>query len=104
VDILSIVDLCKVADLALFLIDINVGFEMELFEAVSILKTHGFPQVMGVLTHLDMCKETKALKKMKKRMKDRFWKEIFHGSKMFSFTGVDANGLYKKKDVLTLCR
>jgi len=49
---------------------------MELFEAVSVLKTHGFPQVMGILTHLDMVKDNKSLKKMRKRMKDRFWKEV----------------------------
>lgn len=104
VDILSIVDLCKVADLALFLIDINVGFEMELFEAVSILKTHGFPNVMGVLTHLDTCKDNKTLRKLKKRMKDRFWKEVYHGSKFFSFSGIEKDGMYKKTEVITLCR
>jgi ribosome biogenesis protein BMS1 len=74
--ILPTIDLCKVADLAVFLIDINVGFEMELFEAVTVLKTHGFPQVMGIMTHLDMIKDNKSLKKMRKRMKDRFWKEV----------------------------
>jgi len=98
------IDLCKVADLALFLIDVTVGFEMELFEAVSILKTHGFPNVMGVLTHLDMVKDNKSLQKLKKRMKDRFWKEVYHGSKFFSFSGLENDGMYKKKEVITLCR
>ena len=29
------------------------GFEMETFEFLNVLQTHGFPKVMGVLTHLD---------------------------------------------------
>jgi len=37
----------------LLLIDASFGFEMETFEFLNILKVHGFPKVMGVLTHLD---------------------------------------------------
>ena len=58
----------------LLLVDASFGFEMETFE---ILQVHGFPRVMGVLTHLDMMKDNKSLKKTKKRLKHRFWTEIY---------------------------
>lgn len=40
---------------------------------------HGFPKVMGVLTHLDGFKDNKRLKKTKKALKHRFWTEIYQG-------------------------
>lgn len=52
-------DLAKIADLALLVIDASIGFEMETFEFLTILKSHGFPNVMGILTHLDFFKENK---------------------------------------------
>lgn len=41
---------------------------------------HGFPKVMGVLTHLDSFKDNKRLKKTKKVLKHRFWAEIYQGA------------------------
>jgi ribosome biogenesis protein BMS1 len=52
-DIYSMTDLSKVADLVLLLIDASYGFEMETFEFLNQLQIHGFPKVMGVMTHLD---------------------------------------------------
>ena len=49
---------------------------METFEFLNILQAHGFPKVMGVLTHLDTFKNQKALKKIKKALKQRFWTEV----------------------------
>lgn len=40
-------------------------------------QTHGFPKVMGVVTHLDALRNNKALNKTKKRLKQRFWTEIY---------------------------
>jgi hypothetical protein len=37
--------------------------------ACSALQVHGFPKVMGVLTHLDAFKEPSKLKKAKKALK-----------------------------------
>lgn len=85
-DINSMIDLGKVADLALLLIDASIGFELETFEYLSILKNHGMGCVMGVLTHLDKFKENKALKKIKKSMKKRFAKEVYDGAKLFYVT------------------
>ena len=61
----------------LLLVDASFGFEMETFELLNILQTHGFPKVIGVLTHLDVFKHSKSLKKTKKRLKQRFWTEVY---------------------------
>ena len=91
-DINSMIDIAKVADLVLLLTDASFGFEMEIFEFLNICQVrfteaysscskfmisndyqvHGFPRVMGVLTHLDMFKNNKQLKKTKKVLKHRF--------------------------------
>ena len=49
----AMIDVAKVCDLVLLLVDASFGFEMETFEFLNILKNHGFPKVIGVLTHLD---------------------------------------------------
>lgn len=61
----------------LMLIDASFGFEMETFEFLNICQVHGFPRVMGVLTHLDSFKNNKSLNKTKKRLKHRFWTEVY---------------------------
>ncbi|GAB4851803.1 Glycoside hydrolase 2 (Mannanase, beta-galactosidase) [Ancistrocladus abbreviatus] len=82
-DMNSMIDCAKFADLALLLIDGSFGFEMETFEFLNILQVHGFPRVMGVLTHLDKFKDVKKLRKTKKHLKHRFWTEIYDGAKLF---------------------
>ncbi|XP_028104150.1 protein CYCLOPS-like [Camellia sinensis] len=72
-DINGMIDAAKFADLALLLIDGSYGFEMETFEFLNILQNHGFPKIMGVLTHIDKFKDVKKLKKTKQRLKHRFW-------------------------------
>lgn len=59
------------------LIDASFGFEMETFEFLNICQVHGFPKIMGVLTHLDTFKNNKQLKKTKKKLKHRFWTEVY---------------------------
>lgn len=59
------------------LIDASFGFEMETFEFLNICQVHGFPRIMGVLTHLDSFKNNKALRKTKKNLKHRFWTEVY---------------------------
>jgi len=41
-DLHSMCDLAKTADLVLLLVDASFGFEMETFEFLNILKTHGY--------------------------------------------------------------
>ena len=43
-------------------------------------QVHGFPKVMGVLTHLDQFRNAEALKRTKKALKHRFWTEIYQGA------------------------
>ena len=57
--------------------DASFGFEMEIFEFLNICQVHGFPKIMGVLTHLDHFRNNKALRKTKKRLKHRFWTEVY---------------------------
>lgn len=78
-DLNDMVDAAKLADLVLLLVDGSYGFEMETFEFLNILQVHGFPKVMGVLTHLDEFHDPKKLKKQKKTLKSRFWSEIYNG-------------------------
>ena len=61
----------------LLLVDASFGFEMEIFEFLNICQVHGFPRVMGVLTHLDHFKDNKLLNTTKKRLKHRFWTEVY---------------------------
>lgn len=79
-DLNSMIDVAKVADLVLLMIDASFGFEMETFEFLNICQVHGFPRIMGVLTHMDLLSNNKQLKKTKKRLKHRFWTEIYQVS------------------------
>ncbi|TPX62266.1 hypothetical protein PhCBS80983_g00497 [Powellomyces hirtus] len=102
-DVNSMIDVAKVADLVLLLIDASFGMEMETFEFLNILQVHGFPKVMGVLTHLDKFKDNKRLRKTKKRLKHRFWTEIYQGAKLFYLSGL-INGRYLKNEIMNLSR
>jgi selenocysteine-specific translation elongation factor len=64
----------------LLLVDASFGFEMETFEFLNICQVHGFPRIMGVLTHLDSFKDNKRMRKTKKRLKHRFWTEVYQVS------------------------
>lgn len=97
-DTAAMLDCGKVADLVLLCVDAKFGFEMETFEFLNILQTHGFPKVMGIFTHLDQFRTAKNLRKTKKLLKHRFWTEIYEGAKMFYFSGV-VNGKYLKNEV-----
>ncbi|CAM9664209.1 unnamed protein product, partial [Phaeothamnion confervicola] len=103
-DVTAMVDLAKVADLVLLLIDASFGFEMETFEFLNILqarRVHGFPKVMGVLTHLDQIHNAKLLSKSKRRLKQRFWTEIYAGAKVLQLGGI-TNNKYPKAEVRQL--
>lgn len=102
-DLFGMIDAAKYADLVLLVIDGAFGFEMETFEFLNLLQVHGFPKVMGVLTHLDGFRDNKALKKTKKILKHRFWAEIYQGAKLFYLSGIK-NGRYLKREVHNLAR
>ena len=104
-DLLAMVDLAKVADLALLLVDGSYGLQMETFEFLNLLQLHGFPKIAGVLTHLDnprFRKNRTALQTVRKSVKQRLWTESHKGNKMFEFCGGVNGGKYKKTEVQRL--
>lgn len=102
-DINSMIDVAKIADLVLLLIDASFGFEMEIFEFLNICQVHGMPRIMGVLTHLDLIKNVKQLKRIKKTLKQRFWTEVYAGAKLFYLSGL-IHGEYLRTEVKNLAR
>ncbi|XP_050315888.1 ribosome biogenesis protein BMS1 homolog [Anthonomus grandis grandis] len=102
-DINSMIDLAKVCDLALLLSDASFGFEMEVFEFLNICQVHGMPRIMGVLTHLDLIKNSKTLKNTKKTLKHRFWTEVYPGAKLFYLSGI-LHGEYLRNEIKNLGR
>ncbi|XP_006620479.1 ribosome biogenesis protein BMS1 homolog [Apis dorsata] len=102
-DINSMIDIAKIADLVLLLIDASFGFEMEIFEFLNICQVHGMPRIMGILTHLDLIKNVKQLKRIKKTLKQRFWTEVYAGAKLFYLSGL-IHGEYLRTEVKNLAR
>ncbi|KAI7870125.1 hypothetical protein BDF14DRAFT_1774923 [Spinellus fusiger] len=102
-DMNSMIDVAKIADLVLLTIDASFGFEMETFEFLNILQSHGFPKVMGVLTYLDKFRNNKTLRVTKKKLKHRFWTEIYEGAKLFYLSGI-INGKYPNMEIQNLSR
>lgn len=98
------IDVAKIADIVLLMIDGNYGFEMETMEFLNALSTSGMPgNVFGILTHLDLFKKQSTLKMTKKRLKHRFWTELYQGAKLFYLSGV-INGRYPDREVHNLSR
>ncbi len=102
-ELTAMLDVAKVADLVMLLVDAKFGFEMEQFELLNMLQTHGFPKVMGVLTHLDLFKTPKQMRDAKKALKRRFWTEVYDGAKLFNLSGIEGSR-YPKSDVINLAR
>lgn len=61
------------------------------------------PRIMGVLTHLDILKQTKKIQKTKKELKRRFWTEVYAGAKLFYLSGILHNE-YLRNEVKNLAR
>ena len=100
----SMIDVAKIADIVLLMIDGNFGFEMETMEFLNVLASSGMPgNVFGILTHLDLFRKPSTLKDAKKRLKHRFWSELYQGAKLFYLSGV-INGRYPDREVHNLSR
>lgn len=100
----AMIDISKVVDIVLLMIDGKYGFEMETMEFLNILSNTGMPgNVFGILTKLDLFKKPDALKTQKKRLKHRFWSELYQGAKLFYLSGV-INGRYPDREVINLSR
>ncbi|KAL8899688.1 MAG: hypothetical protein Q9207_006073 [Kuettlingeria erythrocarpa] len=100
----SMIDVSKIADIVLLMIDGNYGFEMETMEFLNVLSASGMPgNVFGILTHLDLFRRPSTLKDAKKRLKTRFWGELYQGAKLFYLSGV-INGRYPDREIHNLSR
>ena len=98
------IDVSKIADIVLLMIDGNFGFEMETMEFLNVLSASGMPgNVFGLLTHLDLFRKPSTLKDAKKRLKHRFWSELYQGAKLFYLSGV-INGRYPDREIHNLSR
>eukprot|EP00518_Triparma_eleuthera_P016211 CAMPEP_0197555812 /NCGR_PEP_ID=MMETSP1320-20131121/13979_1 /TAXON_ID=91990 /ORGANISM="Bolidomonas sp., Strain RCC2347" /LENGTH=313 /DNA_ID=CAMNT_0043116861 /DNA_START=32 /DNA_END=970 /DNA_ORIENTATION=- len=98
------IDLSKVGDLNVLVVNAQRGLEMETFEYLNLLQQHGLSKCCLVLTHLDTYKTQKSLNAVKKKLKDRFWSEVYPGAKVFPMNGhvTPANAKYLKTDVRPL--
>ncbi|KAI1168265.1 GTP binding protein Bms1 [Nemania serpens] len=100
----AMVDIAKIADVVILLIDGNFGFEMETMEFLNILSATGMPgNVFSVLTHLDLFRKPQHLKDAKKTLKHRLWSELYQGAHLFYLSGV-INGRYPDREVHNLSR
>lgn len=100
----SMIDVAKIADIVLLMINGGFGFEMETLEFLHALSASGMPgNVFGILTHLDVFKKASTLRMAKKRLKHRFWSELYQGAKLFYLSGV-INGRYPDREVHNLSR
>ncbi|RKF58753.1 Ribosome biogenesis protein bms1 [Golovinomyces cichoracearum] len=100
----AMIDMSKVVDVVLLMIDGNFGFEMETMEFLNILATSGMPgNVFGILTHLDLFRKPQSLKDAKKRLKNRFWSELYQGAHLFYLSGV-INGRYPDREIHNISR
>ncbi|CCE65070.1 hypothetical protein TPHA_0J02500 [Tetrapisispora phaffii CBS 4417] len=102
-DLNAMIDIAKISDLVLMMIDGNFGFEMETMEFLNLAQHHGMPRVIGICTHLDLFKSQSTLRASKKRLKHRFWTEVYPGAKLFYLSGV-LNGRYPDREILNLSR
>ncbi|KKF93537.1 Ribosome biogenesis protein bms1 [Ceratocystis platani] len=100
----AMVDIAKVADVVLLMIDGNYGFEMETMEFLNVLAATGMPgNVFGILSHLDLFRKPQALKDAKRRLKRRLWAELYQGAPLFFLSGV-INGRYPDREIHNLSR
>ncbi|KII70146.1 Ribosome biogenesis protein BMS1 [Thelohanellus kitauei] len=97
------IDLAKITDIVILVVDATFDFEIENFELFNILHAHSLPKVITVLTHLDLILTNKSLTKYKKSIKRTLWQNVYEGAKLLSFSGF-RNNLYDKREVFILTR
>ncbi|EGD81272.1 hypothetical protein PTSG_11309 [Salpingoeca rosetta] len=102
-DMNAMLDLAKICDVALLMVDGSFGFEMETFEFLNMLMAHGMPRVMGVLTQLDRLRTQKQIRRRKKELKARFQSEISARSNLFYFSGISKD-MYPQRETVNMAR
>ncbi len=72
----SMIDVAKVADLVMLVVNVRKGLEMYHFEFINMMQAHGMPRVIPVLNHLDQFKESSASRALRKKIKQRLWTDL----------------------------
>ena len=103
-DKISMINLTKASDIIILVIDCYFGLELETFECLTLAIAHGCPRILCVLTHLDLFKDWKSLKKAKKRIKKRLKIELNVQSKVFFFSGITFNEKYLNREISNVTR
>lgn len=94
----ELTDQCKVPDVVLMLVDASLGFEMQTFEALTVMQNHAFPRCIGVVSHLDYFQKQAQMKKVKKQLKKRFAVEVTEETRLFFVSGMHKT-LYNQRDM-----
>ena len=94
----------KLSNLVISMIDGFFGMELDTFETLAISNSLNFKKYIFILTHLDLFKKWKSLKKVKKRIKDRLMKATNGYCKIFYFNGIKQDDLYFSEEIINLSR
>ncbi|KAH0787889.1 ribosome biogenesis protein Bms1 [Histomonas meleagridis] len=97
-DINAMTDAAKIADIVLLMVNASHNFEMETFEFLNLLSSHGFPKIISVISHLDLCDKSAA-----SAIKARFRKELSTTVKVYKLEKL-IHGKYEKKSIMGLSR
>ncbi|KAL0233312.1 hypothetical protein GEMRC1_012057 [Eukaryota sp. GEM-RC1] len=100
----AMIDLAKISDIAIIVVDCKTGFEMEHMEFLNLLQNHGFCRVACVLTNCDAFKKQSSLRKRIKELKERFRKEVADGAKLVHFSKLVHGTEYPRKEVAVFAR
>jgi len=103
-DTFSFVHSLNFSELVILLIDGFFGVELETFETITLVKNSNLKRYIFILTHLDLFKTWKSLKKAKKRIKDRLNKETDGNCKIFYFSGIREDNIYFLGEIKNLTR
>jgi len=97
-DTLDLLNLSKISDIVVFMIDGYFGLELETFEFMNFIRNNKKKRIFFIITHLDLFKNWKNLKKAKKKLKDRLNRETQNG-KIFFISGINIQGFYYPKEI-----
>ena len=103
-DSFSALNFLKFSDIIVSVVNGFFGLELETFETTTIIKNSNLNRFIFVLTHLDLFKTWKSLKKAKKRIKDRLVQEANGNCKIFYCSGLKNNNGYFSGEIKNLTR
>mmetsp|Transcript_4395 Transcript_4395/g.8506 ORF Transcript_4395/g.8506 Transcript_4395/m.8506 type:complete len:283 (+) Transcript_4395:409-1257(+) len=100
----SLVSLIKISNIIVIMIDGFFGLELDTFELINLARMEGVKKIFFVISHLDLFKKWKTLKKIKKRIKDRLSKETNNQSRIFFLNGITIKNTYFNTEIANITR